>query len=198
MGVQTSHFSTIVSPWTHLRVDMVKYTANFKHTVLLEYCPGIRGHSFRDLAHRFKVRGGHKAILGWHRQWKGTPSSLERKKGSGRRALLTPKQVERLITKPIRRCNQNHVAVEYHELREAVEHEIGHSVSVRTLQRYGKERTDIHCESTIPRTEKECTLTFNGFLARTVPSHRTAHSPKCLSISTYFQCPRTCAVPLPT
>ena len=71
--------------------------------------------------------------------------------------MLTPAQVARLIVKPIRRCNRNHVAVEYHELKEAVEQEVGHSVSMRTLRRYGKEEGNVHCESTIPRTPDERT-----------------------------------------
>jgi len=68
---------------------------------------------------------------------------------------LTPKQVERLIVKPIRRCNRNHVAVEYHELKDSVEQEVGHSVSLRTVQRYGLKEEKIHDESTIPRTDVE-------------------------------------------
>ena len=136
---------------------MTKYTSSFKHQVLKEYCAGDRRHSFRALARRFGIPGGKSVISAWFRHWDGTPHSLERRAGSGRRARLTPAQVERYIVKPIRRCNQNHVAVEYHELKEAVEDEVGHSVSVRTIQRRGKEVGGIHGQSTIPKTPQECT-----------------------------------------
>ena len=134
---------------------MTKFTPRFKQEVLRQYVAGDHGHSFDALARRFHIPGGRRAVSSWHRQWNGTPLSLERKPGSGRRALLTPTQVARLIVKPIRRCNRNHVAVEYPQLLESVEQELGHPVSLRTLQRYGREEGKVHCESTIPRTPEE-------------------------------------------
>ena len=69
--------------------------------------------------------------------------------------MLTPAQVARLIVKPIRRCNRNHVAVEYPELKERVEQEVGHSVSVRTIQRYGREEGKVQDQTTIARAPME-------------------------------------------
>ena len=66
--------------------------------------------------------------------------------------MLTPAQVARLNVKPIRRCNRNHLAVEYPELKLRVERELGHSVSVRTIQRYGREEGNVHDLITIART----------------------------------------------
>jgi len=151
------HFPSSALTIAHHFVKMTRYTPAFKHTVLRAYCAGNRSHSFRALARRFKVPGGKSTISAWYRLWDGTSHSLERRHGSGRKALLTRKQVERLIVKPIRRCNRNHVAVEYHDLQEAVEEKVGHLVSLRTIQRQGKEAGGIQFHSTIPRTPEERT-----------------------------------------
>jgi len=143
--------------WVPHHRHMVKDTPAFKHRILKEYCAGNRCSSFRSLARRFGISGGESVVRSWFRHWDGTPSSLKRKAGSGRRATLTPTQVERYIVKPIRRCNKNHVAVEYHDLQEVVEQKAGHSVSVRTIQRRGKEGSGIQFHSTIPRTPQERT-----------------------------------------
>ena len=137
------------------KLSMVLDASQFIAFSLSASFAGDHGHSFDALARRFHIPGGRRAVSSWHRQWNGTPLSLERKPGSGRRALLTPTQVARLITKPIRRCNRNHVAVEYPQLLESMEQELGHPVSLRTLQRYGREEGKVHCESTIPRTPEE-------------------------------------------
>ena len=155
-GAHTHHKRTMARDLLNSYGSMVKFRPTFKHDILKQYTAGDRHHSFRALARRYSIPGGKSVIESWFHQWNGSPHSLERRRGTGRRALLTPKQVERLLVKPIRRCNRNHLAVEYPELREAVEHEVGHSVSLRTIQRYGKEKGGIHDQSTIPRTPEEC------------------------------------------
>jgi transposase-like protein len=152
------HFPSSALTTVHHFTKMTRYTPAFKHAVLREYCAGNRSHSFRALARRFKVHGGKSTISAWYRLWNGTPHSLERRHGSGRKASLTREQVGRLIVKPIRRCNRNHVAVEYHDLQEAVEEKVTHPVSLRTIQRYGKEAGGIQFHSTIPRTPQERTI----------------------------------------
>jgi transposase len=140
---------------------MVKYTPDFKHKVLRDYTPGTRGHSFSDLALRYGIRGGKPLISKWYRQWDGTASSLERHPGSGRRALLTKQQVQRYIVKPIRRANQSHVAIEYPDLKEDVELKTSHSISLRSIQRYGKTQGGITCNTTQARTEQERKYIYN-------------------------------------
>jgi len=135
---------------------MVSYPSHLKHTILKEYVVGDRAHSFAALAHKYNIKGGKKLIQTWYAQWDGTASSLERRKGSGRRALLTQKQINKLIVKPIRRANQSHVAIEYPELKEAIVQEIGHPISARSIRRYGHDSGGVRASITTPRTEQEC------------------------------------------
>jgi hypothetical protein len=80
---------------------------------------------------------------------------MERRTGSGRRVILTPQQVQQYIVRPIRRRNQAHMAIEYPELKEDIEQKVGHPVSVRTIQRHGREEGGITYDTTVARTEQE-------------------------------------------
>jgi transposase len=134
---------------------MVTYTPHFKHSVLRQYAVGIRGHSYRDLAYRYDIQGGPSLIRKWYQHWDGSRQSLERTPGSGRRVLLTPQQVQQYIVRPIRRKNQDHIAISYPELKDNIEQKIGHSISVRTVRRHGRDEGHITSHSTVPRTEQE-------------------------------------------
>ena len=135
---------------------MVSCPLSLKHKILLESCAGDRRHSFSSLASRYGIRGGERTIQRWHTQWDGTPISLERRRGQGRKAILTPKQVQQNITKPIRRANQDHVAIHYTDLVDTLRKETHQNVSVRTVQRYGKKNEGVRHSATKKRTEQEC------------------------------------------
>ena len=94
-------------------------------------------------------------IRKWYQRWNRTPQSLQRVEGSGKRALLTHEQVNKLIVKPNRRSNRAHVAIEYLELKASIEKKLGHAISLRTIQRYGLEAGKLYSHTTIARTEKE-------------------------------------------
>ena len=134
---------------------MVLFTPQFKHEILMQYVAGDRAHSFAALAQKYNIKGGKQTVQIWHSRWDGTAASLEQRISSGRRALLTPQQVERLIVKPIRRANREHVAINYPEVKELVEQTIGHAISARSIRRYGHDVGGVQSSSTIPRTEQE-------------------------------------------
>ena len=71
---------------------------------------------------------------------------------------LTPQQVEQLIVKPIHRANRDHVAIDYPEVKQLMEAKIGHSISARSIRRYGHDIGGIQMSSTIPRTEQESNI----------------------------------------
>lgn len=134
---------------------MSKSSSQVKHDILREYVAGDRSHNFEALAHRYNIKGGKSLIRKWYSQWDGTVASLDRRTGSGRIALLTPKQVNKLIVKPIRRANRSHVAISYPELKESLEENITHSISTRSIRHYGHDAGGIRGKATIPRTEQE-------------------------------------------
>lgn len=118
---------------------MKQFTPEQKHEILLEYSPRSATHSFRALAHRHAVAGGGRTIQNWFARWDGSAASLQHAKGAGRPRSLTPEEVQRHITAPIRRKNRAHQPVHYSELVEPVRQRTGQEVSSRTIRRYGKE-----------------------------------------------------------
>jgi len=135
---------------------MGKCPPSRKHQILLEYCAGNRRHSFSALASRYGIQGGGRTVQRWYSLWDGTPSSMERRRGQGRKTILTPREVQKYITKPIRRANQLHVAIHYTDVMDSLRSKTHKEVSVRTVQRYGNTNEGIRHETTLRRTKQEC------------------------------------------
>ena len=94
----------------------------------------------------------------WYTRWNRTPQSLERKEGSGRERTLNRAQVSRHVRAPLLAANRAHRAVHYTELLPRVREKTGAEVSLRTLQRYGKEELGATMRRGKKRTaeESEC------------------------------------------
>jgi len=153
---------------------MTKYPPSLKHSILLEYRAGDRTRSFRALARLYKIKGGESVVRNWYYRWKSTPESLERKPGSGGHAVLTPALVDKYIRKPVEKARDQHKAIEYRVLKEPLEKAVGHPMSLRTIQYYGKETVGILYQTTIPRTPQECTIIIYNSHFRNCRFDRTA------------------------
>lgn len=140
---------------------MQTYTPQHKHTILTHYRTGVRGSGFEALARRFAVQGGARVIARWHQQWDGTPQSLETKKRGGRPRVLSRREVQQYVRAPILRANKAHKAVHYSTVAAAVRQKTGKQLSLRTLQRYGKEELGAKQRRGKKRTadESQCTRT---------------------------------------
>jgi len=126
------------------------------HPILLEYSPHSTAHSFAALAARHDITGGRDVVRRWHNRWDGTPQSLQHKAVSGRPRVLSTQQVRRHIAAPIRNSNRAHRAVRYTKLLPQVQAATGSQLSLRTLQRYGKEEAGGRRTRGKKRTAEEC------------------------------------------
>jgi hypothetical protein len=115
-----------------------------KHSILLEYQPYSRHHSFAALAARHGIAGGEQVIRKWHQAWKGTAASLEEKHRSGRPRILSRQQVQRYVAPPIRAANRRSQRVRYSDIHPSVEEKSGKSMSLQTLRRYGQKELGAH------------------------------------------------------
>jgi transposase len=140
---------------------MSHLSADVKHHILLEYTPGDSGRSFAALARRHAVRGGGPTVGRWFARWDRSPASLEEKKRSGRPRILSTEQVQQSIGAPIRAKRCAHRAVHYPDQLDSVRAATGSDLSLRTLQRYGREECGIKHKRGKKRTaaERECTHT---------------------------------------
>jgi transposase len=141
---------------------MSHLSAEAKHHILLEYSPRCPTRSFAALAQHHGIPGGKQTVQQWHARWDGTARSLGRREGSGRPRTLSSRQVQQHVRAPILRANRAHRVVHYTELVDSVRERTGCEVSLRTLQRYGKEELGGRCTRGVKRTAEECECTHTG------------------------------------
>lgn len=140
---------------------MPHLSAEAKHHILLDYSPHDTTRSFVALAARHAVAGGARTVQRWHERWDGTPASLEEKQRTGRPRVLSRAEVSRHVRAPILAANRAHRAIHYSELLPTVRLKTGTEVSLRSLQRYGKEELGGQDKQSKKRTaeESECNST---------------------------------------
>jgi hypothetical protein len=134
---------------------MKQLSADIKHQILLEYSPHDPSRSFAALAARHRIAGGKRTVQRWYQRWRRTPLSLKRRVGTGKLRMLTRNQIALNIGLPIRRANRAHRAVHYTALLPEVRQKTGKRISLRTLQRYGKEELKAKQKHTKKRTASE-------------------------------------------
>ena len=137
---------------------MPLFTPELKQHILQQHASNPRECNFAELARRYAVAGGRKVVRDWWLAWDGSAASLHRKEGSGRERALTAAQVSRHVRAPILAANRAHRAISYTELLPAVRQKTGTEVSLRSLQRYGKEELGAKQRRSKKRTaaESEC------------------------------------------
>lgn len=118
---------------------MKHLSPHHKHSILLEYRPYSRDHSFAALAARHGVTGGKRVVKRWHSHWNGTVASLDEQPHPGRPRILSTQEVQRYIAPRIRAKNRSAQRVHYTDIQQAVEETTGKSMSPRSLRRYGEE-----------------------------------------------------------
>ena len=121
----------------------------------MEYLPHSHDHSFTALAERYNAKGGKRIVQRWYDRWDGTVQSQQHQPKAGRPRLLSAAQIRDTIALPIRNRNRSHHAVHYTELLPTVRDKTGTTVSLPTVQRYGKEIVRARDKSTRSRTAAE-------------------------------------------
>ena len=94
-------------------------------------------------------------IRHWHDRWDGSAASLKRNAGTGKERALSSRQVQQHIRKPILTANRKHRPISYTQLLPSVQAATGSQLSLRTLQRYGKEELRVKSKATKKRTAVE-------------------------------------------
>lgn len=135
---------------------MPHLSAEAKHHILLEYTPHSPTHGFPALAARHAVAGGARTVQRWLERWDGTPASLEEQPRTGRPRVLNKAEVSRQVRAPILAANRAHRAIHYTDLLPEVRQKTGKELSLRSLQRYGKEELGAKQRRGKKRTADEC------------------------------------------
>jgi hypothetical protein len=121
---------------------MSQLTPQQKHDILTQYTSRQRGETLAHILSANKVSASRRTVELWRQRWDGTAASLQHKRGAGRPRILTHAQVMRHIAPRIRAKNRSHAPVVYPTLLPSVTAATGKSMSLRTLERYGKKDLD--------------------------------------------------------
>ena len=135
---------------------MSEYSPKLKHKILSLYSPHQRGSGFDALAARFLIDGGGRTVQRWHERWNGTVESLQHKQGAGRPPLLSSEETKEHITDVVRAANQHRDPIHYPAIHSSAAADTDKQVSLRTIQRYGKEKEGITSSHTTLKTPYEC------------------------------------------
>jgi transposase len=127
-----------------------------KHHILLEYIPHSYDHSFNALAIRHNIKGGKRTLINWYKRWKHESASLNRKKGSGKKAILSRREAYQYIQRPVKFANQHYTAIHYPNIIYKLKEKTGKQISERSVRRYGKNLYGIKKKRSIKRTIDEC------------------------------------------
>ena len=112
------------------------YEPSFKKRVIDFYLRNQPNISFRYVADLFQIPGGHVTVKRWCDRYDGTSLSLQHHHRS---------HCHNRLSRPIN----------YAKLVESVREETNTNLSLRTIQRYGKQNAIRH-KRTIKRSHKEC------------------------------------------
>jgi len=130
------------------------YSSGYKKAVVDYWTENDEGGSLGALARRFKIKGGAKTVKRWIDGFDGSEQSLVERSRSGRPRILTCKESYQTILFPILSSNRSSTAISYTSLIPSVLHQTGKSISLRSIQRYGRRR-GIKSKSTLKRTSRE-------------------------------------------
>jgi hypothetical protein len=135
---------------------MKQLSPEVKHSILTHYTSPLNHDTLDTILCLHDVKASRRAVELWRRQWDGTAASLQHKKGAGRPRILTQKEVKHYVATPIRQKNRKHHPIHYHELKNRIETETGKTISVDTIERYGREDCGGVPKTGKKRTSDEC------------------------------------------
>lgn len=131
------------------------HSIQLKHRVCSYYKEHLPDCSFRSVSRLFGLHASGRVLSRWYHQWDGTANSLKEKVGRGRHSILNRAEINRHITFTIRRHNRISRPVSYRHIHCETKAKTCKEMSLRTIQRYGKEKYAIKYKTTKKRTLHE-------------------------------------------
>jgi transposase len=132
------------------------YDITYKQSVVNYYIKYQTNISFGHVARQFNIKGGESTVRRWYNQ----RHSLKTKPRSGRPSILTKDQIDTYIKKKITEKNRSSEPIHYTQLLPIIKRATKKNPSLRTVQRYGKEKGGIKMKRTIKRTVDECNIIY--------------------------------------
>lgn len=117
---------------------MVKQLSpSIKHRILTHYTSPHNHDTLDRILLLHDVHVSRRAVERWRKEWNGEENSLQHHAVSGRPHILTPTEVGKYITQPIRRMNRSHRNVSYSMIARRVRENTRKSITDRTVRLIG-------------------------------------------------------------
>jgi hypothetical protein len=134
-----------------------KYSDDVKKLILNEYKSSKRKTSLRQLEKHYKIGCGNGATIRyWLLQSKHNKSKLKVKENKKRPRILTKHEINIYVKQKIDKCNVNSEPINYVSLYRELPTKIKRKISLRSIQRYGKNILHAKPKQVVTRTLHEC------------------------------------------
>ncbi len=124
---------------------MTKYSSAYKERVVREYQKGVRGRGFAALSKRFKIP---KSVIDWWKKWIQAGQTIEAfadEVGGDRKSVLGKREIHLGF---VSHKNAKGEAVDYPDVHAYVVNCTQKDISIRSVQRIGKEEMGISWKQT--------------------------------------------------
>lgn len=125
-----------IYPWVGIGLAYMRYTAEFKQSVLEQYRPRVYGSGFEALATDFNIAGGGRLVWEWYQKWDGSVESLVARHAGGKRPLLEADQQEQHVAKFVTRNNRQRQPVQVVDVVDNIKRATDTIVAPRTANDY--------------------------------------------------------------
>ena len=90
---------------------MKQLSSSIKQSILTHYTSPYNHDTLSRILLLHGVSVSHRAVEKWKKRWNGIEESLYHRKGGGPPHILTPTEIGKYITQPIRRLNRSHKTI---------------------------------------------------------------------------------------
>ena len=141
---------------------MKQLSSSIKQSILTHYTSPYNHDTLSRILLLHGVSVSHRAVEKWKKRWNGIEESLYHRKGGGPPHILTPTEIGKYITQPIRRLNRSHKSVRYNHIAQGVRDNTGKSIHYRTVRLIGKNKLGGRKKRGRKRTAEECKYIHNS------------------------------------
>lgn len=131
------------------------YPSAFRERVASYYHAHLASTSLRSVSRLFDLKGTGNTVKRWYHIWLKKNHEIKNKPKKGRTPILTRSQIDKYIARPIKEKNKKAEPVNYRMLLPQVRAKTKTQISLRTLQKYGKEKKGIKWKTVKKRTYHE-------------------------------------------
>jgi transposase len=140
-----------------MKILKQKYSEEFMRMIARKYSPNKRGSGYQAIANLYELPSPN-LVKYWVEKYKETKGEMKNRAGGNRKRKLDDEECEEHVRKFVVQNNRDGIAVTYKDVQNNVKKRTRKDVSLRTVQRYGKELCALVWKRTTRKLEIEGAL----------------------------------------